>query len=235
MLIHYPNQKTTFGSEETRVVTSTSWDALVAPRYSNLENFELLTGNLSDQPGHYATGTVTENTTGKKVFVVLFQRRRGPWMEFICPDRNSFVQAFGIDKVDYYFTAWELLEKMSYYNRFAVSAADLPGIWKANFSGMQQYVNVYTGTDAGMNTYSSSEVLDFRTTSSYAWSLGVASGFVGNIKYAGAKSSGSYTLPNPRQINFSDIEGKPRSSNVIFSCIKGARILWIGETPYGRE
>jgi hypothetical protein len=36
------------------------------------------------------------------------------------------------------------------------------------------------------------------------------------------------------QINLSDIEGKPKTSAVHFTCIKNARILWIGETGFGR-
>lgn len=36
------------------------------------------------------------------------------------------------------------------------------------------------------------------------------------------------------QVTFSDIEGKPRTYNASFSCVKGSRILWLGETGYGR-
>jgi len=42
-------------------------------------------------------------------------------------------------------------------------------------------------------------------------------------------------LPSIWQLSFSDIEGKPRTYNVYFSCIKGARILWIGDTAYGKS
>jgi hypothetical protein len=41
-------------------------------------------------------------------------------------------------------------------------------------------------------------------------------------------------MPNNWQINFSDLEGKPKTYNAYFSCIKGgARILWLQDTGYG--
>jgi hypothetical protein len=36
------------------------------------------------------------------------------------------------------------------------------------------------------------------------------------------------------QIRLSDIEGKPRTYNVHFSCIKGLRILWIDNSPFAK-
>jgi hypothetical protein len=48
------------------------------------------------------------------------------------------------------------------------------------------------------------------------------------------KSSGTFSLPSNWQVSFSDIEGKPRTYNASFSCVKGSRILWLGETGYGR-
>ena len=57
---------------------------------------------------------------------------------------------------------------------------------------------------------------------------------VGNIKFQSVKSSGTFSLPSNWQVAFSDIEGKPRTYNAFFACVKGARILWLGETGYGR-
>jgi hypothetical protein len=41
-------------------------------------------------------------------------------------------------------------------------------------------------------------------------------------------------LPSNWQVTFSDIEGKARTYNAAFSCVRGSRILWLGETGYGR-
>jgi hypothetical protein len=170
------------------------------------------------------------------VFVALFRKGESGWIEIISPDRNAFVQAFGIDisKADYYTGSnmWDPLRKLSWYNRFAVSPEDIRGKWTNNFSGMQQYVNVYTGANAGMDTYSSSQTFEFQAGGNYKWEISVASGFVGSIKFQNAKSSGVATLPNNWQIRFSDLEGKPKTYNAYFTCIKGARILWLEDTSY---
>ncbi|MEK7225858.1 MAG: hypothetical protein AAB221_09265, partial [Bacteroidota bacterium] len=156
----------------------------------------------------------------------------GRYLEFITSNKYSFEQEFGA----YHQTTsgWEKLEKMANYNRFAVAASDLKGKWTSNFSGLTQYVNAYTGASAGADTHASNESFEFAAGNTYKWSIGVASGFVGNIKFQSAKSNGKFSVPNNWQLYFSDMEGKPKTYNVQFTCIKGARILWIGDTGYGK-
>ena len=100
---------------------------------------------------------------------------------------------------------------------------------------MTQYVNAYTGANAGANTHASNESFEFGPGNNYKWDLGVASGFVGSIKFQSVKSSGTFTMPNNWQVKFSDIEGKPKTDNVQFVCIKGARVLWIGDSGFGKK
>jgi hypothetical protein len=236
VLIHYPTTKIDVSSMDYKTISSNAWNALVAPRYSNLNNFVLLSGTSDYEKPHFVTADVTDNKTGRKVHVALFKKGNSGWIEFITPDKNSFVQAFGIDinKVDYYNTetaAWDPLKKMVDYNKFAVAAADLKGKWTSNFSGMTQYVNIYTGADAGASSHSSTESFQF-TGNTYHWELVAASGMVGNLKFAGAKSAGTHSVPNNWQIHFSDLEGKPKTYNAFFSCLKGARLLWLEDSAY---
>ena len=123
---------------------------------------------------------------------------------------------------------------MANYNKFAVAATDLQGKWTSDFFGLTQYVNAYTGASAGANSHASNESFEFIAGNTYKWNLGVASGFVGNIKFQSVKSNGKFYMSGNWQITFSDIEGKPQTSAVHFICIKNARILWIGETGFGR-
>ena len=55
---------------------------------------------------------------------------------------------------------------------------------------------------------------------------------VGNLKADGAKSDGTVSVPNNWQIHFSDLEGKPKTYNAFFSCVKGARVLWLEDSTY---
>jgi hypothetical protein len=200
--------------------------------------------HISWQSIEFADADMTESATGKKVYVVFFKKHysngSGTHIEFITPDRQTFESEFGKYNSE---ETWDKVEKMAGYNRFAVAASDLTGIWTNNFSGMTQYVNAYTGASAGAGTHASSEKFEFGAGYTYKWDIGVASGFVGSIKFQSAKSNGKFTVPNPWQINFSDIEGKPKKYNAYFSCIKGARLLWLqdigypggGYTSYGKK
>ena len=240
VLIHYPDKHVDDYNPDLLAGLQYAWNALVAPRYNN-------PGNLVFRPQsgwqsiEFAESDAVDKTTGARVHVVLFKKNysggSGKYLEFITPDKQSFEKEFGTYEnaaADYSSEAWDKIAAMATYNKFAVAASDLKGKWTSNFTGMQQYVNAYTGANAGMNTHASNESFEFGEGGTYHWNLGVASGFVGNIKFQSVKSSGKLTVPDNWHIHFSDIEGKPRNYNASFSCVKGARVLWIEGTAYGK-
>ena len=236
VLIHYPNKSADAYNSVVLDGLKNAWDVLVAPRYSSANNFEFkpITGWQSIE---FAEADMVEKNTGKTVHVVLFKmgysNGNGRYLEFITRDKNLFEQEYGA----YHQTTsgWEKMEKMADYNKFAVAAIDLKGKWTTDFTGMIQYVNAYTGADAGANTHASNENFEFGAGYIYKWDLAVASGFVGNIKFQNVQSTGKFSVPNNWQVSFSDIEGKPKTYNVHFTCIKGARVLWIGDTRFGKK
>jgi hypothetical protein len=236
VLLHYPNNKINPVNTDLPVVCQAAWNALVAPRYSNIENYKVTPSVIEYERPYYAEANLTDNQTGKKVFVALFKQGISGWIEIITADKNSFVNSFGLDisKIDYYADSkiWYPLQSLRNYNKFAVAASDFKGKWSSSYTGTLQYVNIYTGNSAGMNTHSSSEVFEF-TGTNYAWELKVASGFVGNIKFQGVKSNGKFSLLNNWQVHFSEIEKKARTYNAYFSCVKGARLLWLQDAAYG--
>jgi hypothetical protein len=233
VLIHYPNKNADVYNSVLMDGLKNAWNILVAPKYSSASNFEFKPIS-SWQSIEFAEADAIEKTTGKSVHVVLFKMNysngSGKYLEFITPDKKTFEQEFG----PYHETSygWEKVEAMANYNKFAVAATDLTGKWTNNFSGTQQYVNAYTGASAGMDTHSSNQNFEFSPQNTYKWDLSVASGFVGSIKFQSVKSSGQFSLPNNWQINFSDLEGKPKTYNAFFSCVKGARILMLEDSAY---
>ena len=238
VLLHYPTDKIIAANTDVDVMCAAAWNVLVKPRYSNIENYQITPGVLDQFRPYFAQANLTDNATGEKVFVVLFKKGNSGWIEIIAADKNSFIQSFGVDisKIDYYVDSkiWEPLTKLANYNKFAVAASDLAGKWTNKFFGMTQYVNANTGFDAGMNTHSSKTNFEFGASQTYKWDLVAASGFVGSIKFQGVKSSGRFSLPSNWQATFSSIEGKPKTYNAHFSCIKGARILWLDGEAFGR-
>jgi hypothetical protein len=234
VLLHYPNKKADEYNPVLLDGLKIAWDILVAPRYKSASGmqFKPVSGWESIE---YAEATMVDSKTNKTVYVVLFKKNysggSGRFMEFIAPDKSTFEKAFGVYRQESF--GWETMEKMINYNKFAIAASDLTGKWTNNFSGIQQYVNARTGADAGMDTHSSVQTFQF-TGAAYKWELTVASGFVGAIKFNNVKSNGKFSVPNNWQVYFSDIEKKPRTYDAQFTCIKGARILWIDGIGYAK-
>lgn len=235
LLIHYPNSVTGQYEPDRDKEDNTVWNNLIAPRYSNIHNYERLSNNLNYVPIHFMAANLTDRS-GKTVFVALFRKgsAKDNWVEIICPSRQAFVQAFGIDKYDVMFDGWTPLEKLAGYNKFAVAPKDLSGKWTTNFSGLTQYVNVYTGASAGMSTYQSNQTYHF-SGNTYTWEIGVTSGFVGSIGHKSAKSNGSFSMPDNWHVHFSDLEGKPKDYAVQFTCVKGGRVLTIDGQVFGKS
>jgi hypothetical protein len=235
ILIHYPNKSADDYNPVLLDGLKNAWNVLVAPKYSSATNMEFKPIS-SWESIEFAEADVVEKSTRKSVHVVLFKKNttggRSNYLEFITPDKKSFEKEFGAYHQST--TGWEKMQNMGGYNKFAVATSDLQGKWTNNFSGTTQYVNAITGLDAGMDTHASAENFQLGPGNSYRWDLAVANGPVGNIKFQSVKSSGTFSLLGNWQVNFSNIEGKPRTFNAHFSCIKGLRILWLDDTAFAR-
>ncbi len=233
VLLHYPKDGTIFPADP-EPLTNAAWNILVAPRYSNLRNYKTAYITTYNRP-YLGFGNATNNTTGKEVFVLLFRQGQTGWLEVITPDKYTFIQYFKFDpdqiKWDSESELLKPLANMTSYNKFAVAASDFKGTWTSDFTGMQQLYNVYTGQYAGMNTNQSSETFEF-SGNTYKWKLLVVSGMVGSMKYANPKSEGKFSVLNNWKVHFSMIETRARTYHAYFSCIKGARILWLLDADY---
>lgn len=236
VLVHYPNKQADAYNSVLLDGLTNAWNVLVAPKYGPMRN-------LAFRPLHnwesieFAEADAVEKATNKPVHVVLFKKNysngSGKYLEFVTPDKATFEREFGAFHEGS--SGWEKMEQMAYYNKFIVSAADLQGSWTSDFSGAIQYVNAYTGFDAGMNTHASAENFHLGPGGAYRWDLAVASGMVGNIKFQSVKSAGKFSVSaDGWKVSFSDIEGRPRTSEASFSHIKGLRVLWLDGKPYAK-
>lgn len=227
VLLHYPKEGTIFPADPD-VLTNAAWNILVAPRYKDLKNYKTAYISTYDRP-YLGMGYATENASGKNVFIVFFRQGQTGWLEFIAPDKNSFIQQYKFDPET---VRWDSesdlmipLANMIGYNKFAIAASDFVGKWSSDFTGVQQLYNIYTGNYAGMNINQSNEEFVFNAGNSYNWKLLVVNGMVGNMKYTEVKSSGKFNVPNNWQIHFTKIESGAKTFHAFWSCIKEARIL----------
>lgn len=233
VLIHYPNTKADAYNSVLKDGDYNAWNVLVSTRYSNMKNFEWKSIQ-SWQSISFMQADATENASGKTVHIVLFKEHysngSGAYLEFVTDNKAAYEAAFG----PYHNTEfdWEKTANMQFRNKFAVAATDFKGTWTNDFTGIQQYVNVYTGANAGMSSYSSNQVFTFSSNNKYNWQITVASGMAGNIKFQNVKSSGTFSFVSNWQVKFSDMEGKPKTYDAYFSCIRGGRILWLSDIGY---
>jgi len=234
VLIHYPKEGTIFPADP-EPLTNAAWNILVAPRYSKLRNYKTTYITAYKRP-HLGFGYLTENSTGKEVYVLLFHQGETGWLEFVTPDKNSFIQQFKFDpdmiRWDSETDLMNPLIRMATYNKFAIGATDFKGTWTSDFTGLQNLYNAYTGDFVGMNMNQSNETFEFGAGNTYNWKLLVVNGTIGNTKYANVKSSGKFSVLNNWQISFSDIEGKPKKYDAYFACIKGARLLMMNNADH---
>lgn len=233
VLLHYPKEGTIFPADP-EPLTNAAWNILVAPRYSNLKNYKTTYISTFNRP-YLGMGYAVDNGSGKKVFVVLYRQGDSGWIEFICSDKNSFMQEFKFDpetvQWDTNSDMMNTLYKMKSYNKFAIAASDFIGKWTSDFTGIQQMYQVYTGQYAGMNIHQSNEEFIFNGNN-YSWKLLAINGMIGNTKYDQVASSGTFTVPNNWQIIFSKIEKRQKTYNAFWSCIKGARVLNLLDAQY---
>lgn len=238
-LIHYPNKVTDEYISDGDLKLKTAWNNLVAPRYSNAANLFFKDGDLYFTLPDYASAEMTDNATGKRVYVVLFRKQfyngSGKYVEIIAPSQAAFENVFGNYETNKANKKWDALDILQEHNKFAVAASDLKGTWTSDFGAAISYVYVSTGLSAGMDTHSSSESFQFFGNGTYEWNLSVANGMVGNIRFQSAKATGTVTVPDNWHIKFSDIERKPRTYEAMFSCIKGLRILWLDGKAYAKK
>ncbi len=227
VLIHYPKEGTIFPADP-EPLTNAAWNILVAPRYSNLKNYRTAYISTYDRP-YLGMGYATDNASGSSKFVLLFRQGSSGWLEFVAPDKNTFIQQFRFDpeaiKWDSESDLMIPLAQMVKYNKFAIAESDFSGTWTSDFTGVQQLYNVYTGNYAGMNINQSNEEFVFGGGNTYSWKLLVVNGMVGNMKFANVSSAGKFTVLNNWQIQFSKIESGPKTYHAYWSCIKGARLL----------
>ncbi|MBL7731034.1 MAG: hypothetical protein JNM88_07645 [Chitinophagaceae bacterium] len=239
VLIHYPNKKADEYNPDGDAALKNAWNTLVAPRYSNATGMFFKSGYTFETTPNYAAAQMTDNATGKRVYVVFYQRtyygNNNKYVEIIAPDQTAFEQVFGNYENNKANKTWNALNSLQDYNKFAVAPSDLKGTWTTDFGAAISYVYVATGLSAGMDTHSSAESFEFTGNGNYKWELNVASGQVGSIKFQQAKTSGTVTMPDNWHIQFSDIFGKPKRYEAMFTCIKGLRILWLDGKPYAKK
>lgn len=213
-------------SDEASILTY-FWDLLIRPRYTFTQVDKKISPSYEYYRKYYAEGTGSVN--GQAVFVgfrILIDNGIARCIEIAAPDQQVYRTVFpDMDKI----------AAMTYYNRFAVAATDITGIWKESTGGFGQFYNIYTGAYAGMNAVSIASEFRVNPDGNCSMIHKGASGMVGSQQYFEEKHEGPYTLGN-WEFSFTDRQGKQFPFHAFYQAVKNGRILYLQHKQYkGQE
>ncbi len=239
ILLHYPKEGTIISANSDAEHIAAAWDILVAPRYTAMSDYFVAASITTSSSGYLASATLFDPLSNSWNYVVFFRRGNSGWIEFVAPDKATFMQLIPVDINTINWSTDSAIYNYFDYsgaNRFMIASADLLGEWTNDFAAMQDVYNVYTGAVTGTYTYEHQSMITFNTSTYTRYDLFV-SGQLGNYTYITLNSANYFAVPNPWMIYFADeqinnnpITYKSYIYEAYFSCIKNARLLWIKKT-----
>lgn len=224
--IHYPNKKADEYNSVLKTEDLNAWSLLVAPYYSQVNNFNWLSIQ-SYESISFMEADAVETATGRMKHIVLFKKHysagNGRYLEFVTDTRAELENEFG----SYHSTSygWENLADMQFRNKFAISANDLNGTWSANDYASLTYYYVSTGATASTTATSNSHEFTFQPGNRYSSEYAGASGQVGNMKFSTQSYKGKSIVTDWSITLTNRFQGGTEKYDAKFEAIKGGRIL----------
>lgn len=203
------------------------WNQLIVPRYRDLSNVWVRKSWWEDADKNYVSAEGTEIASGRRYFLVLFRNGNGNhWIEYLAPDKATFEREMQVTVQVQGGTNWAALVRDG-LNKFAVSAADLPGDWGSSSAAGIEYVSAITGNSLGIGAVSSDHKFVFRNDGTYEMRYVGASGMAGNQKFGGENWAGRATITSPWTMSLTGtFKGQTYDFDVWFEVVKGGgRIL----------
>jgi hypothetical protein len=231
VLVHYPNAKADAYNSVLKAGLLNAWNILVAPRYTNVQNFALKPIQ-SFESISFVEADAQDKSTGKTVHIVLFKKdssaAKGKYIEFIAPSQSEYEQEFGAYRKNEF--GWDKLVNMAGRNRFDISSKDLVGKWSTQDYASLAYYYVNTGGFAGATATSTADMFTFSPSGTYQSDHSGASGVVGNQKFSRQVYKGNFTAKNWKMTLTNRFMGKSETYDCWFEAVKGGRILMMKDT-----
>lgn len=111
------------------------------------------------------------------------------------------------------------------YNRFAIGAKDVVGLWSANSGSQVNLYNTYTGNYAGMNYAQSTDSFQFNGDGTYSSKHSGASSVYGNTTVYSQEYKGKLTVANWDVSMTNRWKDATENFNAWFEVVRGGRIL----------
>ncbi len=201
------------------------WDTLVAPRLADVRNVVVSRIEPYVAASDWIAADAVERASGRPVRVLfhLFTAQgivRG--VEVVAPDAAQAAAVAGTG---------EQAAALRELNRFPVQPAELPGRWSDSGSTFAQYVNAYTGANAGTAVQGSAYTLVFDAAGRYTSEFKSVSGFAGSLRFGQENRAGTWRLQGGLLETQAD-DGRRRSFRAWFEAVRGGRVLHLQDTQY---
>ena len=212
------------------------WQQLISPRYPDQTAVRVRRNFWSDggpMQGKDWIEADARTRDGKPVHVALFRGGNGQrWIEIVTPTQ-AVLHAKITRVLDGDGTSWDPLLALSNLNKFAVSAADLPGQWGSSSGASVDYVNVYTGGSAGTAYASSTSTFVFKPDGTYesVWKGAMNAQDGRGTRFGQEIYKGEYRVTDWEVTLTKRFKGATHAFRAQFEAVAGGRILhlWRGE------
>jgi hypothetical protein len=174
---------------------------------------------------YFMQGEAIEKKTGKKCFVAMKVIYEGgaQVVMAITPTQTVYQQQFAHPND---------LNRMTGYNKFAITAADVVGKWSKAGGGGVEYYNAYTGNYAGMSALSTTDEFTFQANGNYESIHNSAATNNGGTKFAALTYKGKFTASDWELMAGNRVSGKTKKFLAQFIAVKGGFLLQLTDSDY---
>jgi hypothetical protein len=172
---------------------------------------------------YHMMGNAVDKRTGKQCFVaikIVYSGGARP-IVVIAPNENTYQQLFPHPND---------MDRMLNYNKFAVTANDITGIWKGSGGGGVEYYNVYSGTYAGLSAVSTSDEFIFNADGTYSSTYRSANMNNSGAQFGGQDFKGKYTITNWQVTATNRYQGKTTNFYAQLIAVKGGYLLYLSDS-----
>lgn len=200
------------------------WSHYVAPYYQVATPKKW--SSVSYPVIYFMEGAAVEKKTGRSCYVaikIVYQGGANVIMA-ITPDENTLKQQFPRP---------DDMNSMLGYNKFAITANDVVGKWKAGTGGgIADYYSVYSGAYSHTVSLSTTDDFSFYTDKKYHSEHNSASSNAAGTTFAALKYNGTFTTTDWELTATNRVGGKTKKFFAQFVAVKGGFLLQLTDSDY---
>jgi len=221
--LHYTDKALDDARPNTIDAPEYYWSKYVEP-YFTVSNLQKWSGVQYPVIYHIQANAV-EKQTGKVCYVaikIVYSGGARP-IVIVAANQNSYQHQFSHPND---------IDRMLNYNKFAVTASDITGIWTGGGGNGVEYYNAYSGTYAGMSAVSTADEFIFNSNGNYQSTHNSANTNNSSTKFSGIKYNGAFLVTDWEISAGNRVSGKTKKFITQLIAVKGGFLLQLTDSDY---